>query len=89
MQEVAILFLGHGNTLQNQHNRPARRAHINWLVRCIQHQYRRMQGMHVAILMDTDPHAKDGRGNSMPTAISRIVPVRHAHDAFAMDAPGG
>jgi hypothetical protein len=39
--------------------------------------------------MDTDPHAKDGRGNSMPTAISRIVPVRHAHDAFAIDAPGG
>ena len=73
MQEVPILFLRHRDALQHQHNRTARRTHVDWLVGRIQHQHRRMQRMTVALLM----HAhKCGRLYMQSArAAHRIVPL--------------
>jgi len=83
MKKMTILFLGHGYPLQHQHNRTPGRAHINRLIRRIQHQHRGMQRLRITLLMHTN--TEDRRRNRMPAVITRrIVPVdRHIHDDFA------
>src|SRR5438477_3259939 len=42
VQEVAVLFFRHGHALEHQHDGAARGADVDGLIRCVQHQHRRM-----------------------------------------------
>ncbi|MCU1268947.1 MAG: hypothetical protein JWN74_241 [Acidobacteriaceae bacterium] len=76
MQEVTVLLLGHGNALQHQDDRSPRRTNIDRLVGGIQYQYRRVQRVHITLLMNADANAEDGSGNTMPSVVrARIVSV--------------
>jgi hypothetical protein len=49
MQKMPVLFLGHGDTLQNQHDGAPRRTHVDGLVGGVQHQHGSMQRVGVSV----------------------------------------
>ena len=51
VQEVSVLFFGHGDALQHQHDGAARRTNVDRLVGGVQHQHRLMQRVAIAFLM--------------------------------------
>lgn len=51
VQEMSVLFFGHGNALQHQHNGAPRGANVDRLVGRIQYQHRLVEGMAVAVLV--------------------------------------
>ena len=54
MQEMPVLFLRHGYAFEYKNNRPTSRAHVDRLIRRVQHQHGRMQRVSVAFLMHGD-----------------------------------
>ena len=54
MQEVSVLFFGHGNALEHEHNRASRRADIDGFVGRIQDEHRRVQRVRIAVLMEAE-----------------------------------
>src|SRR5438477_2956672 len=71
VQEVAILFLRHGDAFQHKHNRAPGGAHVDGLIGGVEYQYRGMQSLRIRI--GSGGHSKHPRRGPAHHAPHRIV----------------
>ena len=79
VQEMSIFFFGHGNALQHQHDRAARRTYIDRLIGGVQHQHGLMQS--VAVPVGMHPRGEHRRRQVRPHASTEIVQSQR-HDFY-------
>ena len=61
VQEVSVFLFGHGDALEHEDDGAARGAHVDRLVRGVQDEDRRVQGVAVALLVEASGQERDRR----------------------------
>ena len=68
---MTVLFLGHGDALEHEHNGTAGGTDVDGLIRGIEHEHGSVQSVAIAVLMSGHQHGRRNYGVSADS--DRIV----------------
>src|SRR5205085_12216952 len=87
MQVMSILFLGHGNTFEHQHERAACGADVDGLIRSIEHEHGRVHGQTSMFVGDDNAGRSHSRRGMMRSGMTvRKVVSRHGRVLYPATA---